>query len=277
MGILVEVSRSSQTQMPPRKVNLLIANSAPGGVAAIVLIATCLPSASLPSGHKTMKAQFSSKFSKASLSRLDTLGVVLLLAASILLVFALEEAGQRYPWKSAVIISTITLAGICWISFIGWEYLLDKSQSPQEPIFPLRLLKDRVLVGMMSTAFFIGFPFVSIVVNIPQRAQAVNGLSPVRAGIALLPLLLSSPFATAVQGVLTSNFKVPPFYLMLIGAVLQLVGVGLTSSLPTDGYEIAPQQYGNEVIMGLGFGLGLSTVLTLAPLVVMEADPRKEI
>lgn len=263
--------------MPPRKVNLLIANSAPGGVAAIVLIATCLPSASLPSGHKTMKAQLRSKFSKASLSRLDTLGVVFLLAASILLVFALEEAGQRYSWKSAVIVSTITLAGICWISFIGWEYLLDKSPSPQEPIFPLRLLKDRVLVGMMSTAFFIGFPFVSVVVNIPQRAQAVNGLSPVRAGIALLPLLLTSPFATAVQGVLTSNFKVPPFYLMLIGAVLQLVGVGLTSSLPTDRYRIPPQQYGYEVIMGLGFGLGLSTVLTLAPLVVMEADLRKEI
>ena len=202
---------------------------------------------------------------------------MLLLAASILLVFALEEAGQRYSWKSAVIISTITLAGFCWISFIGWEYFVDESRSSQEPIFPLRLLKDRIFVGMMSTAFFIGFPFVSIVVSAPQRAQAVIGLSPVCAGIALLPLLLTSPFATAVQGILTSNFKVSPFYLMLVGAVLQLVGVGLTGSLPTDGYRIAPQQYGYEVIMGLGFGLGLSTVLTLAPLVVQEADLRKEV
>ena len=224
-----------------------------------------------------MIAQFRTKFSKASLSRIDVLGVILLLAASILLVFALEEVGQRYSWRSAVIISTITLAGICWISFIGWEHFIDKSRSAQEPIFPLRLLKDRILVGMMSTAFFIGFPFVSIVVNIPQRAQAVNGLSPVRAGIALLPLLLTSPFATAVQGVLTSSFKVAPFYLMLIGAVLQLVGVGLTSSLPTDGLRISPKQYGYEVIMGLGFGLSLSTVLTLAPLVVKGADLRKRI
>ena len=252
-----------------------MANSAPGGAAAIVLIAVCLPSASSYSWPNGMKAQLCRKFSKASLSRLDPLGVMLLLAASILLVFALEEAGQRYSWKSAVIISTIALAGICWVSFVGWEYLVDKSRASQEPIFPLRLLKDRILVGMMSTAFFIGFPFVSIVVNIPQRAQAVNGLSPVRAGIALLPLLLTSPFATAVQGVLTSNFKVPPVYLMLIGAVLQLVGVGLTSSLPTDRPSIAPQQYGYEVIMGLGFGLSLSTVLTLAPLVVKEADLRE--
>lgn len=242
-----------------------------------MLLAICLPSASLSSGHNTIKALFRSKFSKASLSRLDALGVMLLLVASILLVFALEEAGQRYSWRSAVIISTITLAGICWVAFIGWEYFIDKSSSSQEPVFPLRLLKDRILVGMMSTAFFIGFPFVSIVVNIPQRAQAVNGLSPVRAGITLLPLLLTSPLATAGQGVLTSNFKVPPFYLMLIGAVLQLIGVGLTSSLPTDKRKIAPQQYGYEVIMGLGFGLGLSTVLTLAPLVVTEVDLRKVI
>lgn len=37
-----------------------------------------------------MKAQFRSKFSKASLRRLDVLGVMLLLAASILPFFALE-------------------------------------------------------------------------------------------------------------------------------------------------------------------------------------------
>ena len=160
-----------------------------------------------------MKAQLRSKFSKASLSRIDILGDIIL-AASILLVFALEEAGQRYSWKSAVIICTITLAGICWTCFFSWEFFVEKLHSLQEPILPLRLLKDRILVGMTSTAFFIGFPFVSIIVNIPQRAQAVNRPSPVRAGIALFPLLLTSPFATAVQGLLTSNYKLPLFYLI---------------------------------------------------------------
>ena len=66
-----------------------MANSAPGGAAATVLIAVCLPSASLYSASNDMKTQFRSKFSKAPLSRLDALGVILLLAASILLVLAL--------------------------------------------------------------------------------------------------------------------------------------------------------------------------------------------
>lgn len=93
-----------------------------------------------------------------------------------------------------------------------------------------------------------------------------------RAGLDLLPLLLASPFAAAVSGLLTSNFKIPPFYLILAGSVSQFVGLGLTCSLPTDSFSISPQRYDYEVIMGLGFGLSLSTLLTLAPLLVKEPE-----
>lgn len=123
-------------------------------------------------------------------------------------------------------------------------------------------------------AFLTGFSFVAIVVNIPQRAQAVYGFSPIRAGLALLPLLLMSPFATALSGYVTSNLKVPPLYLIIIGAVLQVLGMGLTCSLPTHASKIPPAQYGYEVIMGVGFGMGLSTLLTLARFVVDEKNLR---
>lgn len=166
----------------------------------------------------------------------------------------------------------MALGGVSGIAFLIWEWFLEKAPSAQEPTFPLSLLKNRVLAGMMASAFFIGFPFVAIVVNIPQRAQAVYGFSPLRAGLALLPLLLTSPLATALSSYLTSNLKIPPLYLILIGAVWQVVGIGLTCSLPTNTFSIPPQQYGFEVLMGLGFGLGLSTLLTLARLVVDEAN-----
>lgn len=113
-------------------------------------------------------------------------------------------------------------------------------------------------------------------VNIPQRSQALYGHTPLSSGLALLPLLLSSPLATAVSGYLTSNLKVPPVYLIWIGSVLQLLGVGLTCSLDVDPEGGFPKRlYGFEVIMGLGFGLGLSTVLVLARLVVEEKDLRE--
>ena len=57
--------------------------------------------------------------------------------------------------------------------------------------------------------------------------------------------------------------------------MLQLVGVGLTSSLPSSQGGIPHAQYGYEVMMGLGFGSGLVTLLTMVPLVVKKEDMRK--
>lgn len=76
------------------------------------------------------------------------------------------------------------------------------------------------------------------------------------------------------SGLLTSSGKVPPVYLITAGAVVQIIGIGLTCSLPTDTLNFPPQQYGFEAVMGIGFGLTLSTILTLAPLVADEKNLR---
>jgi hypothetical protein len=130
-------------------------------------------------------------------------------------------------------------------------------------------------VDDIRNAFFAGFPFTSLVVNIPQRFQAVNDTTAQRAGISLLPLLLMTPFASGLSGHLVSNQKlrVPPLYLILFGSCLQLIGVGLDSSISTDvTHGIQKVQYAYEVLMGLGFGLVLSSLLTLIPFVVDKKD-----
>ncbi|QSS58121.1 drug resistance transporter EmrB/QacA subfamily [Histoplasma capsulatum] len=244
--------------------------NAPAGCVCIGIVALILPSSISSQPDVKFTNHLRAKISGAALRRVDVVGVFLLLASSILLVFAMEEAGTRYSWSDAVIISTFCVGGIAGILFVFWELFLEKSTSLQEPVFPLRLLKSRLLAAMMATAFFTGFPFVAIVVNIPQRAQAVSGLSSVKAGLALLPLLLTSPLAASVSGILTTNLKIPPFYLILLGSILQFIGVGLTCTLPNHSFDVSPQQYGYEALMGLGFGLSLTTVLTLAPLVIKE-------
>jgi MFS family permease len=125
----------------------LTRNSAPAGVFAFVLLAVFLPSSKPPT--TTSRNHFRLKFAKEALSRIDIGGTILLLSASVLLVFALEEAGSRYSWSSPTITITMTLAIICGISFVVWELLLERSDNKQEPTFPLSLLKDRVLTGMM--------------------------------------------------------------------------------------------------------------------------------
>ncbi|KAB5578102.1 drug resistance transporter EmrB/QacA subfamily [Coniochaeta sp. 2T2.1] len=243
----------------------------PPGFLAILIIATFLPASEVEAGSG-IRARLRAKFSNKTLRRVDILGAISLLAASVLLIFALESGGTRYKWTSGTIISTFVLSGLSWIVFIFWETYLERTTSTQEPVFPMGLLKNRQLASMMFTTFFIGFPFVSILFLIPQHAQAVYGMSPVRASLSVLPLLLTSPAATVASGVLTSTFNVPPSYLILIGAVIQAIAVGLAITIPLTGYGISAAQYGFESMMGVGFGLTLSTALTLGQLLVSKED-----
>jgi hypothetical protein len=89
-------------------------------------------------------------FSRRSFKRLDLLGAFMVLAASVLLVFALEEAGNDYAWKSVPIITSFAGSGVLWLTFFGWEWSVSRrAKSTVEPIYPWRLVKDRFFVGMM--------------------------------------------------------------------------------------------------------------------------------
>jgi len=101
---------------------------------------------------------------------------------------------------------------------------------------------------------------MAAIITIPQRFQVVNGTTAVDAGTRMLPLLLCSPVATVLAS------------LLLAGCSLQTLGVGLFSSLDSSNLEVMPSQYGFQVIMGCGFGLNLSTVLMMVPLVVKQKD-----
>jgi hypothetical protein len=55
------------------------------------------------------KERMREKLRKETLKKVDVLGAFLMLAASVLLVFALEEGGSRYPWNSSAVIGSLTL------------------------------------------------------------------------------------------------------------------------------------------------------------------------
>lgn len=61
-------------------------------------------------------------------------------------------------------------------------------------------------------------------------------------------------------------------YVLIAGGCLQVIGVGLFSSLDSNDLGIPSAQYGYQVIMGFGFGLGLSTILLMTPMIVQPKD-----
>ena len=95
-----------------------------------------------PQKEKTYKKP---SISFKSFQQVDWLGAVLLLAASTLLVFALQEGGSTaFAWKSAPIISTLTISGLSWLGFFAWIAWLSFSGVHRlRAIFPFTIALSR--------------------------------------------------------------------------------------------------------------------------------------
>jgi hypothetical protein len=90
-----------------------------------------------------------------AVSKIDFLGNILLAAASILLVFAMQEAGSFvWSWSSPVIIGTLATAAACWALLAIWEYYLCRaSRHGIQPIFPMSLTRSRIYLSCLLYNF----------------------------------------------------------------------------------------------------------------------------
>ncbi|KAF5012107.1 hypothetical protein FDECE_1824 [Fusarium decemcellulare] len=200
-------------------------------------------------------------FGKDQIQRVDAIGGFLSLAWPILLVFALQEAGDGYDWDSSVIIGTLVGSVVGLVSFVAYEVWVQRQSHP-EPIFPIRLLRSLSLSLNLITMFAMGACFYATIILLPQRFQSVNGLSALSAGLNMLAFTLVSPVFSMACGVALSKKPPAAYILLFTGAALTTVGMGLLSSLPDSG-PISNPVYGYEVILGVGLGLMMPSLIFL--------------
>ncbi|KPM45187.1 hypothetical protein AK830_g1403 [Neonectria ditissima] len=211
----------------------------PGIVISLVLVIFAIPNAT----HELLE--------KGKMQRIDFIGGLLSLAWPIMLVFALQEAGDGYSWGSSVIIGTLVGSGVGFVAFVFYE-LWVQSRPTTEPIFPIHLLKSVTLSLNLITTFAMGGCFYASIILLPQRFQSVNGLSALNAGLNMLAFTLVSPVFSVACGMVLSKKPPVALILLLVGSALLVVGMGLLSSLADSGPISAPT-YGYEVILGVEF------------------------
>lgn len=87
------------------------------------------------------------RFTRKALKSIDFLGCILLLAGSILLIFALQEGGAFiYAWDTGIIIACLTVSAVAFMVFIAWqEWLARHPGWTIQLIFPIHLARQRVL------------------------------------------------------------------------------------------------------------------------------------
>ncbi|KAL8652529.1 MAG: hypothetical protein Q9210_002627 [Variospora velana] len=243
----------------------------PAGALSLILILLSMPRG-FPFMGSTQHTR--SKLTTASLRRVDYTGTALLLAASILLVTALQEGGTEYSWRSACVLVLLFISFIAWAAFFIRErhQSKKKDRSQHVSVLPWHLITNRFWASMMLHAFFTGLAYLTMVIALPQKFQVVNGDSGFKAGYRLLALMMSFSLGAILSSVLTEKRRIPPFCTFIIAGCLQTLGLGLMISLSTTQQSFPPAQYGYEIMMGFGFGLSISTLIMSIPLVALADD-----
>jgi EmrB/QacA subfamily drug resistance transporter len=177
------------------------------------------------------------------------------------IVFGLVEAGQ-VGWASPVTVISFVL-GVTLLGTFLWH-----EGRAAEPILPLRLLASRTRTAANAARGLLYAGFYGLFYFLAQFLQDIHGYSPLRAGLAFLPM----PFAVFVASQFTTRVlahRLPEKLIMVIGSVTATVGLVLATEIGrTTSYA---QIVVSLLLIGAGSGMAL-VALTSASLANVEPD-----
>lgn len=101
--------------------------------------------------------------------------------------------------------------------------------------------------------------------------MTVNSLSPLAAGIRLLAFGAMVPVGAGTSALAMDRWKIPPTYMCVAGAILQIVGLVFLSRASIS-IPIQSSQFGFQIITGYGNGLIQTAVILLIPYVLENRD-----
>jgi EmrB/QacA subfamily drug resistance transporter len=149
-------------------------------------------------------------------TRIDWAGLVTFSAALFALVFALVR-GNEQGWGSTLIVGLLGAAALLLAAFVAIELRVS------QPMLPLGLFKRPSFTGVQIAAFALSGSMFALFLYITLYLQNFLGLSPLEAGVRVLPSTLGSFVVAAIAGQMLTRF---PARLML-GVGLSGVGLGL--------------------------------------------------
>src|SRR5262245_20988675 len=160
-------------------------------------------------------------------TRYDIPGAVLVTAGLVSLVYGFTKAGENGGnWDSPVTLGFIAAAVVLLIAFVVWE------TRSANPLLPLRVVLDSNRGGAYLASTLVGVGFIGATLFLTFYFQQVLGYTPVRAGVASLPLsagvLLTAGIATALLP------KAGARVLMTAGGLIGAAGMLLMTRIGVD-------------------------------------------
>lgn len=176
----------------------------------------------------------------------DLPGVALLSGALFALVWGLIKAGE-HGFGDAVPLVSFAVSAVLFAVFVWNE------QRAENPLLPLGLFRSVSLsaaTGLIVLGFFAMFGTIFF---LTLYLQQVHGMSPVDAGVRLLPMTAVFIVASPIAGALTSRFG--PRLPLVLGMVFTAAAMFGLSRIGVDAAYV--QLWPWFVLIGLAFGMVL--------------------
>lgn len=197
-------------------------------------------------------------------AKIDVAGVVTLAPSLVALLLATSWGGSTFPWLSFPVLGCYIFGVIGLIAFA-----LVERRAP-EPILPLGMLRNRVILLSNLSAFCVAMVMFGTIIYIPVFVQGVMGYSAAESGLILVPLMLSNIVFGVVAGYFisaTGRYKA----LMAVGLVLMGISVVPLSQLSVE------TQWWELLIAIIAMGIGLGLVFQQYMLLVQNASSQKNL
>jgi DHA2 family multidrug resistance protein-like MFS transporter len=189
--------------------------------------------------------------------RLDFVSVLLSLLAILPFIYGLKEIARS---------GIATLPVLAVAVGLGFAVLfVRRQQRLEDPLLDLKLFGNRAfrtaLLGMMLGTMLLG----AMMLFSTQHLQLVQGLSPLRTGIWMLPVMAASIVAFGISPVLAQ--RVRPAYLISGGILLSVAGLLLLTQVPTGRHPLFLIVGWSIINLGAGpfVTLGTNLVISSAP------------
>jgi EmrB/QacA subfamily drug resistance transporter len=195
--------------------------------------------------------------------KIDYAGAAAIVAGVTSFLLYLNWAGDAYGWGSPKALALVALAVIFAALFVFIE------SRAAEPIIPLHLFRNSIFSVGSAFTFFVGFAMYGGLLYLPLYFQTVNGMSPTRSGLAMLPMVLGLFTTSLASGQLisrTGRYKIYP----IIGSAVLVVSFLLLHTIHYDTAYWVIAIF--ALILGAGIGLSSSTVTTPIQNAVSMAD-----
>jgi DHA2 family multidrug resistance protein-like MFS transporter len=197
------------------------------------------------------------EFRDPNAGTLDIPSAMLSLLAILSVIYGIKRIAQ--DGVTAISIVTIAAGTLLGIVFVRRQRRLT------HPLIDLELFKVPAFSAAVGTQLVATITFGGLYLLVSQYLQLVLGLSPIRAGVALLPATIAGTLGTIAAPLLVRRFATG--YVMPAGMILSTAGMGLIALIDaSSGLALLVAAY---ITMSFGVNIAMTlttdTIMAVAP------------